>query len=300
MLILQKGVKSEQFCLFNSMKKIIWISSYPKSGNTFLRAMLSAFFYSKDGIFKQDYLKNVAEFPRDFFDLKSSNNFLNEIKEYEKIQKKISSTDKEIIFLKTHLANLTINKIYPTINKDYSICSIYIVRDPRNVILSLKNHYNLDIKECLNFLMNDKNFICIKNKDLSKGYTLILDWASNYLSWKNQKNINTIFIKFEDLVLDQEKTFIYILNTLKKFMNLNIDKKKIQNVVKTTNFKYLRQLEEKEGFIENKIMGIQGNKNYFFNKGIEQNFNKDLDPAITEEIKKKYKNLLLELNYLKN
>ena len=271
----------------NSMKKIIWISSYPKSGNTFLRAMLSAFFYSKDGIFKQDYLKNIAEFPRDFFNLKSSNNFLNEIKEYEKIQKKISSTDKEIIFLKTHLANLTINKIFPTINKDYSMCSIYIVRDPRNVILSLKNHYNLDIKECLNFLMNDKNFICMKNKDLSKGYTLILDWASNYLSWKNQKNINTIFIKFEDLVLDQEKTFIYILNKLKKFMNLNIDKKKIQNVVKTTNFKYLRQLEEKEGFIENKIMGIQGNKNYFFNKGIEQNFNKDLDPAITEEIKKK-------------
>ena len=32
------------------MKKIVWISSYPKSGNTFLRAMLSAFFYSKDGL----------------------------------------------------------------------------------------------------------------------------------------------------------------------------------------------------------------------------------------------------------
>ena len=52
------------------MKKIIWISSYPKSGNTFLRAMLSAFFYSKDGTFKQDYLKNISEFPRDFFDFK--------------------------------------------------------------------------------------------------------------------------------------------------------------------------------------------------------------------------------------
>ena len=48
------------------MKKIVWISSYPKSGNTFLRAMLSAFFYSKEGNFKQDYLKNISEFPRDF------------------------------------------------------------------------------------------------------------------------------------------------------------------------------------------------------------------------------------------
>ena len=166
------------------MKKIIWISSYPKSGNTFLRAMLSAFFYSEDGIFKQDYLKNIAEFPRDFFELKPSNNFLSEIEEYETVQRKISSTNKEIIFLKTHLANLAVNKIIPTINIDCSMCAIYIVRDPRNVILSLKNHYNLGIKECLNFLMNDKNFICIKNKDLSKGYTPILDWSSNYLSWR--------------------------------------------------------------------------------------------------------------------
>ena len=208
------------------MKKIVWISSYPKSGNTFLRAMLSAFFYSKEGIFKQDYLKNISEFPRDFFDFKSSNNFLNEIKEYEKIQKKISSTDKEVIFLKTHLANLVINETFQTINKDFTLCSIYIVRDPRNVILSLKNHYNLDIKKSLSLLTNDKNFISMNNKNSSKGYTLTLDWASNYLSWKNQKNINTIFVKFEDLVFEQEKAFSYILNKLKKFVNFEIDQKK--------------------------------------------------------------------------
>ena len=281
------------------MKKIVWISSYPKSGNTFLRAMLSAFFYSKEGIFKQDYLKNISEFPRDFFDFKPKNNFLNEIKEYEKIQKKISSVDKEVVFLKTHLANLVINEIFPTINKDFTVCSIYIVRDPRNVILSLKNHYNLDIKKSLGLLTNEKNFISMNNKDLSKGYTLTLDWASNYLSWKNQKNISTIFVKFEDLVFEQGKTFKYILNELKKFINFEIDQKKIENVIKTTNFKYLRQLEEKEGFIENKIMGISDSKKFFFNKGPEQNFNKDLDPGILEEINKKYKDFLLELNYLK-
>ena len=114
--------------------------------------------------------------------------------------------------------------------------------------MSLKNHYNLDIKKSLSLLTNEKNFISMNNKDLSKGYTLTLDWASNYLSWKNQKNINTIFIKFEDLVFEQEKTFTYILNNLKKFINFEIDQKKIENVIKTTNFKYLRQLEEKEGF----------------------------------------------------
>ena len=282
------------------MKKIIWISSYPKSGNTFLRAMLSAFFYSEDGIFKQDYLKNIAEFPRDFFELKQSNNFINEIEKYETIQKKISNTNKEIIFLKTHLANILINKTTPTINEDCSLCAIYIVRDPRNIILSLKNHYKIENKECLNFLMNEKNFICIKNKESSKAYTPILSLSSNYLSWKNQQNVNTIFIKFEDLVFDQENTFIYILNNLKKFTNFEIDKKKIKNIVKTTKFEYLRKLEEKEGFIENKIMAIQNNKRFFFNKGGKQNFNKDLEKNIIDEINNKYKELLLQLNYLKN
>ena len=51
---------------------------------------------------------------------------------------------------------------------------------------------------------------------------------------------------------------------------------------------------------KNKVMGIKDNKNFFFNKGSTKNFNKDLDPSIAEEINKKYKNLLLELNYLKN
>ena len=62
----------------------------------------------------------------------------------------------------------------------------------------------------------------------------------------------------------------------------------------------VRQLEEKEGFIENKIMGIQNNNGFFFNKGGEQNFNKDLEKNIIDVVNKKYKELLLELNYLKN
>ena len=96
--------------------------------------------------------------------------------------------------------------------------------------MSLKNHYNLDIEKSFSLLTNEKNFISMNNKDLSKGYTLTLDWASNYLSWKNQKNINTIFVKFEDLVFEQEKTFTYILN--KFSLNFEIDKKKLKMLLK--------------------------------------------------------------------
>ena len=42
---------------------ILWIASYPKSGNTLLRAMISAYFYSEDGNFNFNLLKNIKQFP---------------------------------------------------------------------------------------------------------------------------------------------------------------------------------------------------------------------------------------------
>ena len=42
---------------------IIWLASYPKSGNTLMRSILSAYFFSKDGKFNFDLLKNIKQFP---------------------------------------------------------------------------------------------------------------------------------------------------------------------------------------------------------------------------------------------
>ena len=52
---------------------IFWIASYPKSGNTWLRALLSSYFYSEDGIFNQELLKYITQFPerRHFVDFNS-------------------------------------------------------------------------------------------------------------------------------------------------------------------------------------------------------------------------------------
>ena len=47
---------------------IIWIASYPKSGNTWVRSFLSAYYFSSDGNFKFDLLKNIKQFPsKEFF-----------------------------------------------------------------------------------------------------------------------------------------------------------------------------------------------------------------------------------------
>ena len=42
---------------------IFWIASYPKSGNTWLRTLISAYYYSKDGIYNENLIKNIGQFP---------------------------------------------------------------------------------------------------------------------------------------------------------------------------------------------------------------------------------------------
>ena len=42
---------------------IIWISSFPKSGNTWVRSIISSLIYSNDGIFNFELIKNIDQFP---------------------------------------------------------------------------------------------------------------------------------------------------------------------------------------------------------------------------------------------
>ena len=45
-------------------KHIFWISSYPKSGNTLVRAIISALFFSKNGKFELNQLKHSSQFEK--------------------------------------------------------------------------------------------------------------------------------------------------------------------------------------------------------------------------------------------
>ena len=281
------------------MKKIIWISSYPKSGNTFLRSLLVSYFFSKKGDFDQKDLSNISEFPRDYSNFVKEDDFLNEFLNWENQQKRISENCEQMTFLKTHLANIKIKENYYSINPKFTLCSIYIVRDPRNVILSLKDHFQISISESEKFLFNEKKVLNMKKENLLKGFTPILDWGSNYKSW-NKKNLErNLTIKYEDLVLKTEETFKKVLKHIIKYTKFEINEKKFTNTIDTTKFNNVRKIEQNFGFIEKKIMGIEKNPNLFFNKGINRDYKKnENDKQVFSNIEKKYFDIMTQLNYL--
>ena len=279
---------------------IVWIASYPKSGNTWIRSLLSSYLYSEDGVFNFNLLKQIKQFPskiylkpflKDFSDIENVSNF------WISAQDRINILENKITFLKTHSALCTLGKNSFT-NKKNTKAIIYVVRDPRNVITSISNHYDKTQEDSFNFMIN-KNKIIVDDYFGGENFgiaTVLGSWADHYKSWTNTKIAPLLIIKYEDLLNNTLKTFEKILNFLSKFTEIELNKTKIINSVNSCDFKILADKEKKEGFFES--VSINNKKVKFFFLGKKNNWQTLLNSEIEKKIKNKFKKEMIELKYI--
>ena len=283
---------------------IIWLASYPKSGNTLLRSMLCSYYFSKNGEFDFKLLKNIHQFPNIslFKNLKiKTDDELEVVKNYINVQQIINQQDgNKLRFLKTHSSLNDING-YKFTDLNNSLGVIYIVRDPRNIIRSFANHSQITLEEAKQNLLNVK-ILGGKNDPLNKSTVHMGSWSSNFKSWKEFKKVNKyLLIKFEDLISQPAKVFRLILNFVHELTKtqIDIDDIKLKNTIKTTSFEYLRKLEEKENFSES---ATQSQEKYvkFFKYGDKENLIKSLPTQINKELEDQLGEEMIELGYLKS
>ena len=142
---------------------IIWIASYPKSGNTYLRSFISSYYFSKNGIFKFNDLINIQQFPNIKFTKLNNESKEDASKSWIFNQNSFFVKDKTT-FLKTHncLMEYEGNK-FTTENE--TIGGIYIVRDPRNVITSLTHHYSISYEQAFNYMKDENASLLQKSRE---------------------------------------------------------------------------------------------------------------------------------------
>ena len=281
---------------------IIWIASYPKSGNTWLRSLISSYYYSEKGHFNQNFLPNISQFPQEKY-FKSFNYDPRVVTDTVKFwisAQEIINKDKKFKFFKTHNILGAINNSKFT-DKKNTIGCIYVVRDPRNVLTSLQNHYEMSKEEALNFMLNENKFIydhSVKN-DYSN-FQFISSWEKNYQSWINQKNFSVITIKYEDLINDTLETFKKVIEYIKLITKSQegYNYKKAENSIQSTSFEKMRNIEKKDGFTESILSKNESRKIPFFHLGPKNDWRNIFDENYQKKLNLIFKQNLKELNYM--
>ena len=279
---------------------IVWLASFPKSGNTWVRAMISSLIYSDNGVFNFEIIKKIQQFPNKKHFEKFTDKYQNvqELKKFWVAAQEQINLDKKIKFLKTHHINCKINE-YPFTNKNNTLATIYVVRDPRSLVESFSNYYKIN-KDAAIKSITSKELATgagfIKNKQ-NNVFTIIGSWNDHYNSW-TKANANLLILRYEDLPIDPLKELNKIIVFLKKFIVFNYNDFKIQNIISSTSFENLEKMEKETGFFE--VADIENNQNKikFFNKGKQNDWRKYLNENEIEYISSKFNYEMKELGYI--
>ncbi len=276
---------------------IMWIASYPKSGNTWMRALLSCYLFDEYHDKNQDVfskMKIIKSFPKEFAfrGIIDKNylikNKLGAYKYYIQAQEKINK-DPNLHIIKTHNFCGSLNG-HDFTNKQNTIGSIYIVRDPRDVAVSYASFAGISCEESVNLLLNDNRISFV-----DKYYPEVrLSWKSHLISWLSFP-APRLLVKYEDLLKNTAGILRDTIIFINQFFNnkIIIDEDKIMRVVNECNFSKLQNLEEKMGFDESFIK-----QNKFFRKGKEKSWENILSENLIKQIENNFSKEMKKLNYI--
>ncbi len=248
---------------------IRWIASYPKSGNTWVRIFLLSYEYP-------DYTPNDS---MEIFNHKQD----IDLYVYNKVSpiqlNKLTLDEVRLLrgaalvhhmreafgktsgpmYLKTHSANITVNNaawIPPEITEN----SIYIIRDPRDVVISFADHLGEPIDQTITRISDPQQELHSKDTNLHQPIT---SWSLNVKSWLRDLPFNQFAIRYEDLIADPEHWFKKVLS----FQGFIFNQESFDRAMRMSSFDSLsakeneqnspRSTHQKKFFREGKAGGWQ-------------------------------------------
>ena len=275
---------------------IIWLASYPKSGNTWVRGFIGSLLYTRDGNSNFINLSNISQYPlkSHFSNICKDLKDINEIKKYWELSQDIINLDKKIKIFKTHNALLNVRgNIFS--NSKNTLGVIHIVRDPRNVITSIKNHFGFsDYEIALKYMQTEGAYM--EGEDNAR-YAIVDSWKTHFISWMKNQSLKRISIRYEDLVNSPEKEFTKVVEFVDALLNIKVglNRDKFIKSLNSTKFDILQKGEEEGKFSENVIRNDKKVK--FFNMGPKNNWKNVLPKDIQIKMNDYYKEDLKNLGY---
>ncbi|MFC2086798.1 sulfotransferase domain-containing protein [Bacteroidota bacterium] len=244
---------------------ITWLASYPKSGNTWIRIWLENLISDGNEPVHINSLKNslLASNRNDFDELtglNSSELSQSEINELRpQVYRKLSEDTEHELYIKIHDAFQYVNRDNPLIPPEVSKYVIYIIRNPLDLVISFSSHMGCNLDKAIE-LMNNNDFILSKG---SKKYPFQLEqhlfsWSKHVKSWTEQKAIDTLVLRYEDLLENPHSNFKNVIQKI----GLPYDDRQVDKAIRFSDFNTLQKQESMHGFKEK-----SPNSDVFFRHG---------------------------------
>ncbi len=266
---------------------ITWIASYPRSGNTWVRAFITA--YANNGeIDINSIMQTGDKHPAYYGDILKMP--INEWFMPHQAMIKPAAMLRMLedagnnLLLKTHDCNLEIagvEQIPPMLTRT----AIYVVRDPRDVVLSFKNHYDMpSMSAAVDQMLNDETLTRFPDSGL---YVPQRSWQMHTASWTRKLPYEILVLRYEDLLAKPFETFSKVIRLLK----MDFDVKLIKKSIEACSFDKFKKAEQSDGFQE-------GVGQTFFYKGQARRWEKELDAALQQRIVKACRREMKTFGYL--
>lgn len=280
----------------SSLKKnIIWLASYPKSGNTWIRIFLANYLSnSNQPIDVNNIDVSTISSARADFDtfsgVLSSDLTADEIDLFRPdIYKNIAESEDNVVFIKTHDANHTNTNNIPLFPEEVTLGVVHIIRNPLSVVPSYAHHFSFSIDEAIDALNNDENKLSFSIKKLTKQLRQqLFSWNQHFESWQQTKS-PYLLIRYEDLKVNPYETFKQLL----LFIYKEVDEERLKKAIVFSDFKQLKSQEQKASFKEKPIKSES-----FFRKGNLDSWKEELTEKQAQQIIKNHKKIMCDLNYL--
>jgi hypothetical protein len=231
------------------MGNIVWLASYPKSGNTWIRAFLANLVANRsDPVPLGDLPKYCEDEARpELFSMAagkpSTELSLDEILATRPhVHALIAANARGSRFVKSHnhAGELDGHSLH---NIQVTAGAIYVVRNPLDVAVSMTHHFGLTLDEAIERLANPH--VATANDALFVTQ-LLGTWSFHVKSWADLASERVLVLRYEDLVEKPAKQFAKVA----KLVGIGQDRARIERAVRHAGFGTLSSLEKKHGFVE--------------------------------------------------
>lgn len=273
-----------------------WIISYPKSGNTWLRLMLLSLMRGGaavdiNGIGNEAGVANHVEMD-ELLVIESSELFPDEQAAAQPVLNMAiaAETGAGLKLRKVHDRHWRTPAGTAVFPASVSRGAVYLVRDPRDVAISLAHHRGITVDSVI-AAMADPAATLSESIDRQRRQLAqpLGDWSAHVRSWMEQPDIPVLLLRYEDLLADPTQG----LRSIADHLGIAHDARAVQAAVDATRFNTLRAQEQAHGFGERK----PGSTAPFFRTGIAGGWRRDLTPAQAARILADHGDAMRQLGY---